>query len=66
VLYTAYAITQSNLAREKAKMIRNKKITEVKLDENKTFILDFRKKNYEYLFNLGYKKTMELENQLCR
>ncbi len=66
VLYTAYAITQSNLAKEKAKMIRNKKIIEVKLDENKTFILDFRKKNYEHLFNLGYKKTMELENQLCR
>lgn len=64
VLYTAYALTQRNLAEQQAKKMKNRKIINVRLDDNKTFILDFRKKNYEYLFNLGYKKMMEVKNQL--
>ena len=36
-----------------------KEILYLNLDDDKTFILDFRKKNYQYLFDLGYKTTME-------
>ena len=64
VLYTSFAVMQQNLAWEKAKNMRNKKIFKVRLDDEKTFILDFRKKNYEYLFDLGYKTLMELKNKL--
>lgn len=64
VLYTAFAVMQQNLAWEKAKNFKNRKIIKVKLDDEKTFILDFRKKNYEYLFDLGYKSMMELRDKL--
>jgi NTE family protein len=64
VLYTAFAVMQQNLAWEKAKNFKNRKIIKVKLDDEKTFILDFRKKNYEYLFDLGYKSMMEVRDKL--
>lgn len=64
VLYTAFAVMQQNLAWEKAKRMKNKKIMVAKLDDEKTFILDFRKKNYQYLFDLGYKTLMEMKNKL--
>lgn len=59
VLYTAFAVMQQNLAWEKAKNMKDKKIIKISLHDEETFILDFRKKNYEYLFDLGYKKLME-------
>jgi NTE family protein len=59
VLYSAFAVMQQNMAWEKAKSIKDKKIIRLRLDDDKTFILDFRKKNYQYLFDLGYKTTME-------
>jgi NTE family protein len=59
VLYSAFAVMQQSLAWEKAKGMKNKKIIRVKLDDNETFILDFRKKNYQYLFELGYKTMVE-------
>jgi len=59
VLYSAFAVMQQNLAWEKAKKIKNKKIIRINLENNETFILDFRKKNYQYLFDLGYKTLME-------
>ncbi|MCW1949365.1 MAG: patatin-like phospholipase family protein [Candidatus Shapirobacteria bacterium] len=64
VLYTAFAVMQQSLAWEKAKNMKNKKIIRIKLDDEETFILDFRKKNYEYLFDLGYKTLMEVKNKL--
>ncbi len=64
VLYTAFAVMQQNLAWEKAKNMKNKKIIKISLDDEETFILDFRKKNYEYLFDLGYKTIMEAKNKL--
>ena len=63
VLYSAFAVMQQNLAWEKAKKIKNKKIIRVRLEDEKTFILDFRKKNYEYLFNLGYKAAMNIKSE---
>ena len=64
VLYTAFAVMQQNLAWEKVKNIKNKKIIRVTLNDEETFILDFRKKNYQYLFDLGYKTMMETKNKL--
>jgi len=64
VLYSAFAVMQQNLAWEKAKNMKNKKIIRLRLNDEKTFILDFRKKNYEYLFDLGYESLMKIKNKL--
>ena len=64
VLYTAFAVMQQNLSWEKARNMKDKKIIRLKLDDEETFILDFRKKNYEYLFDLGYKSMMEVKDKL--
>jgi hypothetical protein len=48
---------------QKAKDI-NKKIIYLTLDDDKTFILDFRKKNYQYLIDLGYKSVMERRKEI--
>lgn len=64
VLYTSFALMQQSLAWEKAKNMKDKKIIKISLHDEKTFILDFRKKNYEYLFDLGYKTMLESKNKL--
>jgi NTE family protein len=58
VLYSSIAIMQQNISLEKAKNIKNKKIIYLNLEDDKTFILDFRKKNYQFLIDLGYKSIM--------
>ena len=64
VLYSAFAMMQQNLSWEKASKLKNKEILKIVLEDDKTFILDFRKKNYEYLFDLGYKSIMEAKEKL--
>jgi NTE family protein len=59
ILYSSIAIMQQKISLEKAKNIKNKKIIYLNLDDEKTFILDFRKKNYQYLIDLGYKSFLK-------
>ncbi len=64
VLYSAFAIMQQNLSWEKAKNLKYKKIIRIDLNDDKTFILDFRKNNWEYLFEMGYNSVSEIKNKL--
>jgi len=64
ILYSAFAMMQQNLSWEKAKKLKGKEIVKIVLEDEETFILDFRKKNYQYLFELGYKSIMEKKDQL--
>lgn len=66
ILYSSFATMQQNLSWEKAKKMKDKEIVKIILEDEKTFILDFRKKNYQYLFDLGYKSIMEKKDQLWR
>lgn len=64
ILYSAFAIMQQNLSWEKAKKMKNKKIIRIDLNDDKTFILDFRKNNYQYLFDMGYAAVDNIKNKL--
>lgn len=63
VLYSSVALMQQKISFEKAKGIK-KEIIYLNLDDDKTFILDFRKKNYQYLIDMGYKSVMKIKNKL--
>lgn len=60
---TIIAMQQSN-SLERAKHLKNKKIIYLNSIENKAFVLDFRKKNYQYLIDLGYKSVMERRKEI--
>jgi NTE family protein len=64
ILYSSFAIMQQNLSWGKAKQLKDKEIVKIVLKDEETFILDFRKKNYQYLFDLGYKSIMEQKENL--
>ena len=59
ILYSSFALLQQAMSFEKAKNMKHKKIIYLELEDDKTFILDFRKKNYQNLIDLGYKIAME-------
>ncbi len=63
VLYSSIAVMQQKISLEKAKNIK-KEIIYLNLDDDKTFILDFRKKNYQYLIDMGYDSVMKIKNRL--
>lgn len=63
VLYSSIALMQQKISLEKAKNIK-KKIIYLNLDDDKTFILDFRKKNYQYLIDMGYEAVIKVKNKL--
>jgi NTE family protein len=63
ILYSSFAMLQRSNSLQKARDV-NKKIIYLTLDDDKTFILDFRKKNYQYLIDLGYKAVMERKKEL--
>lgn len=63
ILYSSFAMLQRSNSLQKARDI-NKKIIYLTLDDDKTFILDFRKKNYQYLIDLGYKSVMERRREI--
>jgi hypothetical protein len=63
VLYSSIAVMQQKISLEKAKNIK-KEIIYLNLDDDKTFILDFRKKNYQYLIDMGYSSVMKIKNRL--
>ena len=64
IFYSSLAVMQQNLSLEKAKQIKNKKMIYLNLEDSKTFILDFRKKNYQYLIDLGYESVIKIKDKL--
>lgn len=64
VLYSGFAMMQQNLSWEKAKKLKGKKIIRINLNDDKTFILDFRKNNYQYLYDLGFKSVANIKEKL--
>ena len=63
VLYSSIAMMQRNISLQKIEKL-DKKIIYLNLEDDKTFILDFRKKNYQTLIELGYKAVMERRKDL--
>jgi len=59
VLYSSIALMQLHISQEKIKKVTTQKITYLSLDDNQTFIFDFRKKNYQTLIDLGYQAMMK-------
>lgn len=57
-LYSSFAFMQQNISLQKIRKLKTNKIIYLNLKDNKTFILDFRKKNYNQLIDLGYKSMM--------
>jgi len=49
---------------ERVKNMRNKKVIILRLKDNKTSILDFRKKNYKKLIEEGYNDTMNIKDDI--
>lgn len=67
VLYASIAVMQRNNSLNTAqaqKIIKKSKPVFLTLTDNKTFILDFRKKNFKTLINLGYETTMANKEKL--
>lgn len=58
-LYSSFAFMQQNISLQKIRKLKTNKIIYLNLKDNKTFILDFRKKNYQQLIDLGYRSMME-------
>ncbi len=58
VLYSSVALMQQIISLQKISFFKRKKIVYLHMNENKTFILDFRKKNYQKLIDLGYESVM--------
>jgi len=61
VLQTAYSIMQRNNSFSNTDNRLVKKQTLITLDSKNIFLLDFRKKNFQELINLGYSKTISLK-----
>jgi predicted acylesterase/phospholipase RssA len=59
MLYGAVALMQYHTGQEEIKKLRFQKVTYLHLRDNNTFILDFRKKNYRELMDLGYRAMRE-------
>lgn len=59
VLYSSIALMQFHTGQEEIKKIKNQKITYLNLDDDKVFIFDFRKKNFQSLINLGYQAIIK-------
>lgn len=59
VLYSSVAFMQLRIGQEEIKKLKNQKITYLNLADNDIFILDFRKRNYQKLIDLGYQAMMD-------
>ncbi len=59
VLYSSVAFMQLRIGQEEIKKLKNRKITYLNLTDSDIFILDFRKRNYQKLIDLGYQAMME-------
>jgi NTE family protein len=59
VIYSSISLMQYHGVEEDMRRIKNQKVTYLHLKDNDTFMLDFRKKNYQKLIDLGYRAMME-------
>jgi NTE family protein len=59
VLYSSIAFMQSHAGQAEIGKITRQKIIYLNLDDDTTFILDFRQKNYRALIDLGYQSMMK-------
>lgn len=64
VLMTTIGVMQRTNSLVRTKQLKRKKIIYLNSAENKAFVLDFRKKNYQYLIDLGYKSVMERRKEI--
>lgn len=64
VLMTTIGVMQRTNSLVRTKQLKRKKIIYLNSVENKAFVLDFRKKNYQYLIDLGYKSVMERKKEI--
>lgn len=67
VFYASIAVMQRNNSlnsTQAQKIIKKSKPIFLTLTDNKTFILDFRKKNFQSLIDLGYKTTMNNKDKI--
>lgn len=64
VLMATIGVMQRTNSLVRTKQLKRKKIIYLNSVENKAFVLDFRKKNYQYLIDLGYKSVMERRNEI--
>ena len=64
VLTATIGVMQRSSSIEKTKQLKHKKIIYLNSTENKSFVFDFRKKNYQYLIDLGYKTIIERKREL--
>lgn len=58
LLYSSIAFMQLRIAQEEIKKVTSPSITYLNLDNDRIYIFDFRKKNYQILIDLGYKAMM--------
>lgn len=63
VLMTTIGVMQRTNSLVRIKQLKRKIIYLNSID-NKAFVLDFRKKNYQYLIDLGYKSVMERRKEI--
>lgn len=63
VLMTTIGVMQRTNSLVRIKQLKRKIIYLNSID-NKAFVLDFRKKNYQYLIDLGYKSVMERREEI--
>ena len=64
ILSASLAFMQQSMSMDKIKDIKDKKLIYLKLRGKSLFLLDFRKKNYQELIDLGYKAMMENKHLL--
>lgn len=58
ILYSSIAFLQQQNIAEKTGLTKDKKIIKLRLDEDETFLLDFRQQNSQKLVTMGYEAVM--------
>jgi len=66
IFYSSFAVMQQDNSLGRDDILKRKKIVYLSLDDNKTLLLDFRKKNYQKLIDLGYQSIMKQKNRLVK
>lgn len=64
VLSASFAFMQRTMSMEKIRSLNQKKVIYLSLKDRNPFLLDFRKKNYQKLIDLGYESMMEKKHLL--
>ena len=64
ILYSSVALMQQIQSWEKIKSMKKSKVIHLQLNDDKIFILDFRKMNYQTLIDLGYEAVMAKKDRI--